>query len=233
MISIIIPVLNEAETIERLLGHISNNASEKNIVEILVVDGGSCDGTQDIVHQYAKFSSLNVKLLASEKGRAKQMNLGAKNALGEIFYFLHSDSFPPKSFDKLILSEIVKENFAGCFRMKFDSRHPLLQFSQWFTQFNFKVCRGGDQSLFITRELFAGLNGFNENYIIYEDCEFINRVYAKHHFTIIPKHIVTSSRKYRKVGAWKLQFHFTMLHAQHRLGKEPEVLYNYYCKHIN
>ena len=232
MISIIIPVLNEADTIKKLLVYIAENASEENISEVLVVDGGSKDGTQKIVLQFLERSTLMIRLISSEKGRAKQMNLGAKNANGDIFYFLHADSFPPKNFDRLILSEIGKGNSAGCFRMKFDDKHPLLRFSQWFTQFNYKLCRGGDQSLFVTKELFTNLNGFNENYVIYEDCEFINRLYDKQHFTIIPKHIITSSRKYQRIGAWKLQFHFTMLHIKHRLGAPPEVLYEYYCKHI-
>jgi rSAM/selenodomain-associated transferase 2 len=232
MISIIIPVLNEATTIETLLVHIAETASEGNISEILVVDGGSTDNTKDLVIHYSEKSSLKVQLITSEKGRAKQMNIGARNATGTVLYFLHADSFPPKDFDSFIISEVEKGNNAGCFRMKFNTNHPLLQFSQWFTQFNFKFCRGGDQSLFITKNIFRELDGFNESYIIYEDCDIINRLYDTYHFTIIPKYIITSSRKYSQIGTWKLQYHFAIIHLKYKLKASPDALFQYYKKHI-
>src|SRR5690606_16797648 len=143
-ISIIIPILNEAETIEKLLNYLIKNSATKNIAEIIVVDGGSCDGSVDIVKQFE-----NTSLLISEKGRAKQMNLGAKNAKGNILYFLHADSFPPKHFDTFIINEVINGKQAGCFRMQFNSNHWWLKLAGWFTKFNWKICRGGDQSLFI------------------------------------------------------------------------------------
>ena len=232
MISIIIPVLNEVETIEDLLSHLSESASEKNIAEILVVDGGSQDGTRDAVTGFSDKSSLNIKCIPSKRGRAKQMNMGASNALGSILYFLHADSFPPKNFDLDITSEIKQGNEAGCFRMKFDNKHPVLVVSQWFTQFNFKFCRGGDQSLFITKELFNNLSGFNEDYTIYEDCEFTNRIYNTTKFKVLSKDIVTSARKYSEKGTWKLQYHFTIIHLKKWAGASPDTLYEYYKRHI-
>jgi rSAM/selenodomain-associated transferase 2 len=232
MISIIIPVLNEAETIITLLDYISENSSKQHISEILVIDGGSEDKTKELVDVFAEGSELNIRLIASEKGRAKQMNTGARIAKGSVLYFLHADSFPPKDFDDLILSEIRKGNIAGCFRMKFDNNHPLLKFSQWFTQFNMKYFRGGDQSLFISSELFEKLQGYNEHYFIYEDCEFINRLYDDHNFTIIPHYILTSARKYDEIGTWKLQFHFMMIHLKNSFGASADKLHQYYNRHI-
>ncbi len=233
MISIVIPVLNEVETIGSLLSHISENASKKNIAEILVVDGGSIDGTQNIVINFSEKSSFHIKCIDSEKGRAKQMNHGASEANGSILYFLHADSLPPKSFDSDITSEVKKGNLAGCFRMKFDSNHIVLKVSQWFTQFNIKFCRGGDQSLFIAKDLFNKLSGFNENYTIYEDCEFTNRIYENSTFKVLPKFILTSSRKYSEIGTWRLQFHFTMIHLKKWAGATPQDLYKYYKKNID
>ncbi len=232
MISIIIPVFNEAETIESLLSYLSANSSSENISEILVVDGDSTDGTRDLVVGFSENSGSNIRLISSEKGRSKQMNSGARNASGNILYFLHADSFPPKGFDTSILTKVEKGNVSGCFRMKFDSDHPLLRFSQWFTQFNFKFCRGGDQSLFVKRDVFEKLNGFNERYIIYEDCEFINRLYDSFNFTIIPNYVITSSRKYSQIGTWKLQYHFAVIHLKKWMGVSPEELYKYYSRNI-
>tara|TARA_R110000772_G_scaffold267072_1_gene390390 strand:- start:266 stop:967 length:702 start_codon:yes stop_codon:yes gene_type:complete len=233
MISIIIPVINEAGTIESLLDYISKNSSVKNISEIIVVDGGSQDRTRQIVDLYAENSTENIRLIPSEKGRARQMNTGALSATGSILYFLHADSFPPNSFDELIISEFKKGKTAGCFRMKFDDNHPLLKFSQWFTRFNIKFFRGGDQSLFISNELFNQMNGYNEQYFIYEDCEFIGRLYKKYSFTIIPDYILTSARKYDEIGVWKLQYHFAVIHLKSSLGVSAEKLHQYYERHIN
>jgi rSAM/selenodomain-associated transferase 2 len=245
-------MLNEATTIvaslETLLARMKFPHHE-----ILVVDGGSTDNTIEVVSNFiAEFynrqqfskkrcvdslfeksvSGIEIQLFSSEKGRAKQMNVGAQKASGNILYFLHADTLPPNHFDKFILQEIQKGNKAGCFRMKFDYPHPVLLVSQFFTRFNVRWCRGGDQSLFIEKDLFSALEGFNESYVIYEDCEFINRLYEEKQFTIIPKSVKTSARKYKVNGTWKLQYHFAMIHIKKSKGASPEELYAYYKKHI-
>lgn len=226
-ISIIIPVLNEEGTIGKLLPHILVNSSSNNIAEIIVVDGGSTDNTKAIV---AGFS--NVSLLNSEKGRAKQMNIGAKHASGNILYFLHADSFPPKHFDRYIISEVNKGHLAGCFRLKFDSTHWWLRLASWLTQFKWRACRGGDQSQFITKQLFEDIGGYNESYIIYEDNMLINELYARNQFVVINKKIKTSHRLYRKHGIWKLQYHFWAIYIKKWFGASAEELHRYYLKNI-
>lgn len=232
-ISIIIPILNESENIGNLLSYLIENSNSKNIREIIVVDGGSTDGSQEIVSTFVKAKSLSTLILMnSPKGRAIQMNTGAEKATGEILYFLHADSYPPKNYDQFIINEAKKGFLAGCFRMKFDSKHPVLKFSQWFTRFNYKSCRGGDQSLYILKSLFKKLKGYDENYLIYEDCEFINRIYDTVPFKVIPETITTSSRRYNINGTWKLQYHFTVIHLKKWLGASPENLSSYYFKNI-
>ncbi|TXE19317.1 glycosyltransferase [Psychroserpens burtonensis] len=228
MISIIIPILNEAKTIEDLLFHVIDHSSLETISEIIVVDGQSIDGSQEII----KRLGLRIKLLSSPKGRAKQMNLGAKEASGDILYFLHADSFPPLHFDKLIISEVKKGNNAGCFRLKFDSNHWWLRLAGWLTQFSWRACRGGDQSQFITRALFDEIGGFDENFTIYEDNILINELYARKEFVVINKKIVTSARLYRKLGIWKLQYHFWMIYVKKWLGASADDLCTYYNKYI-
>lgn len=230
MLSIIIPVLNEANTVGLLLDHISTNGTSKHITEIIIVDGGSSDRTQEIIRAHSSYLSL--VLLESSKGRAKQMNFGAEHSKGDILYFLHADTLPPKDFDKVIVQKVLSGASAGCFRMRFDSRHPVLKFSQWFTRFNLKSCRGGDQSLFITKESFYSLGGFNESYEIYEDCEFIHRIYDRYGFAVIKKYVTTSARKYRTNGTYRLQYHFTIIHLKKWLGASPKVLSDYYRKYI-
>jgi rSAM/selenodomain-associated transferase 2 len=234
-ISIVIPVLNEAANIKNLLHYLIENSSKENIQEIIVVDGGSVDGTQNMVlntFSQGENTQTYIRLLTSKKGRAKQMNLGAKNANSSILYFLHADSFPPKHFDEHILSEIKKGNDAGCFRMKFDSNHWWLKLAGWLTALPIMASRGGDQSLFITQELFALIGGYNEQFFIYEDNELIKKLYAKNEFVVIPKWLTTSARCYKKHGVWKTQYYFWRIHLKRKLGASPTELTKYYQKNL-
>lgn len=244
MISIIIPILNEAKSIENLLFHLIEQASLRHSFEIIVVDGGSSDRSQDIVSEFIserlqsssnKYLSDNVtiSLIHSEKGRAKQMNLGANKASGDILYFLHADSFPPKNYNQLIINEVRKGNKAGCFRLQFDSNHWWLQLASWLTQFSWRACRGGDQSLFITNTLFKDIGGYDEDYVIYEDNMMINELYKRKQFVVINKKIQTSSRLYKKHGVWKLQYHFWSIYVKKWFGASADDLYVYYKKHIS
>ncbi len=238
MLSIIIPVLNEAETIAELLNYLSENLSGENDIELIFVDGGSNDETLERIHDFSKIilkdpsTALRLTVLNSEKGRARQMNRGVQAASGDILYFLHADSFPPKNFDRYILSEVKNGNSAGCFRMKFDSDHWWLKLAGWLTQFHWRACRGGDQSQFITKELFEEIGGFDETYTIYEDNILINELYKRKKFVVIQKCITTSARLYRQKGVWNLQYHFWAIYVKRWFGADADELYQYYLKHI-
>ena len=160
------------------------------------------------------------------------MNIGAKHAQGNILYFLHADSFPPRHFDQLIIREVQKEHLAGCFRMQFNSNHWWLRLASWLTQFSWRACRGGDQSQFITKALFNDIGGFDETYIIYEDNILINALYERNEFVVIPKKIKTSARLYKKHGVWTLQYHFWAIYVKKWFGASADEIYAYYKKHI-
>ena len=226
-ISIIIPILNEADIIADLLQHLLDNSSKENIADIIVVDGGNTDGSQEMASEFK-----NIFLLNSKKSRAKQMNFGAKHATGTILYFLHADSFPPKNFDQLIINEIEKDNLAGCFRMQFDHKHWWLRLASWFTQFRWRACRGGDQSQFITKSLFKEIGGYDENYIVYEDNILITELYDRNEFVVIQNKIKTSARCYKRNGIWKLQYHFWVIYIKKWFGSSAEELHTYYKKNI-
>ncbi|WP_289037123.1 TIGR04283 family arsenosugar biosynthesis glycosyltransferase [Zobellia russellii] len=226
-ISIIIPVLNEANGIVQMLNHLTENSSPNNIKEILIVDGGSTDPTVTLAERNG------ARVITSAKGRAKQLNYGAKHAYGDILYFLHADTFPPKDFDVSILNAIADGYKTGCFQMKFDSDSKFLNFFAWFTRVNHKLCRGGDQSLFITKSLFTNSGGFNEAYVVYEDNEFIGRLYKSAFFKVLPRHVKTSARRYEERGMLRLQYHFGMMHLKNYLGAGPEQLYDYYKRKIS
>ncbi len=226
-ISIIIPVLNEAEHIGLLLKHLKAASDPENVLETIVVDGGSTDETEYLVKQFQ-----DVDFISSERGRAKQMNKGAEFAKGDILYFLHADSFPPARFDNYILNEVSKRNLAGCFRLKFDHDHWWLRLAGWLTRFKWRACRGGDQSQFITKALFDELGGFDENLVILEDNDLIDKLYARNEFVVIQKPLKTSARCYRKNGVWRLQYHFWTIYIKRWFGASPKSLQEYYKRNI-
>ena len=232
MLSVIIPVLNEAENIISVLSHLTESSSIETTSEIILVDGGSEDNTVQLALDFSERTPFSIFVISSEKGRAKQMNSGFRKSTGSILYFLHADSYPPKNFDKLIINEIEKGNPAGCFKMKFDSDHWWLQLASWFTKFSWRACRGGDQSQFITRELFEEIGGFDESFIIYEDNILINELYKRNKFVVIQQWIGSSARMYEDKGVWFVQYHFYIIYLKKWCGADAQELYAYYLKHI-
>lgn len=227
MISIVIPVFNEETNILKLLEHLRSSSSS-HVSEIIVVDGGSTDNTCMLLHE-----QVNVTLIKSDKGRAKQMNAGAAVAKGKILYFLHADSFPPYNFDLDIVNQIEQDNLAGCFCMKFDKNHWWLNLMGYFTTFNHKACRGGDQSLFVEKALFENIGGFDESFIVYEDNDIIKRLYKNNQFVVIKKWLTTSARRYEEYGVWKVQYVFLQIYWKRFRGASPDELYNYYKSRIS
>ncbi len=128
------------------------------IMEVLIIDSPS--STDNIVHFYCKNKIRIIK--SSQEGRAFQMNHGARIVQGDIFYFVHADAVLPVHFTKDILDDLNK-SVLGCFRFKFNTKAWRLQINSFFPRFRFVWCRGGDQTLFVKREVFEELNGFNEN----------------------------------------------------------------------
>ena len=212
-LSIIIPTLNESANLSQLLAYLQENTSQ--LTEIIIVDGGSTDNSVEIANQF------DVQVLKTERSRAIQMNKGVSAAKGNRLYFLHADTIPPQNFEKLILET---NSVSGCFRMKFDKNHWLLNFYSWFTQFNWRVCRGGDRSLFVNKSLFEELKGFKEIPLM-EDYEIINRIVQNNSFSVFKEHVVSSSRMYDKNGVFRLLLIYAYIHLLWFFGRDELKLH--------
>ena len=217
-ISIIIPTLNEADNIGRLIHYLKNNA-DATLFEIIVVDADSHDDTEGV----ARCAGATT-VLKSLRGRAVQMNLGAQAAKGDVLYFIHADCTPPASYCADI-QQFIKEGYPlGCYRSRFDKEGIMLKINAYFTRFSPLWCRGGDETLYVTRAVFDDLNGYDTYYSIMEEYDFIKRAREKFSFKIIPKDVVVSARKYETNSWLRVMWANFMVFRMFKKGVEPEVL---------
>lgn len=222
MVSIIIPVLNEEEQMS-LISERVRKSFGKVAYEVIIVDGGSTDRSPDVARRYG-FRVLR----CGERGRARQMNFGARHASGEILYFLHADTIPPVDAGSVIMQAIQTDSDAGCFRLRFDDDHPALRFYSWFTGFDIDLFRFGDQSLFIRREAFEETGGFDEDLMVMEDQDFVRRIKKGYAFRILPDEVVTSARKYRQNGYIRLQLIFALILLLYYIGLSQKAIVHLY-----
>ncbi len=194
-ISIVIPTWNEEESIAKLVRYLKENG-KGSLTEIIVSDAGSNDNTAELA---TKAGAVVVK--SPKKGRASQMNYGASLAKGDVLYFVHADTFPASSFTNDILDAIQQGFSLGRYKTKFLSGKWLLRINEWFTRFDLFIGMGGDQTLFIKKELFQELNGFDENMTLMEDFEFCKRAREKGRYKIMNGTALISARKYEK-NSW-------------------------------
>jgi len=227
-ISIIIPTLNEATHIGQLVEYLKKNAN-KDLREIIVADGGSTDGTP----QLASTAGATTIIHCPEKGRSCQMNEGVEFSTGDILYFVHADSIPPPSYIHDI-QKSVNENFPiGCFRFKFNSDKKLLKFNAYMTRFDKMYCRGGDQTLFVKRDLFEELNGYRKEYKIMEEYDFIERAKEKYPFKIIPKEVIVSARKYEGRSWFRVMLANSVVFNMYKLGVAQDTMIKTYQRMLS
>ncbi len=124
------------------------------------------------------------------------MNYAASIASGGVIYFVHADTFPPPTFVQDIEQALADGYELGRYRTRFNSNKPVLRINAFFTRFDWFICYGGDQTLFITDKLFKEIGGFNEGMLIMEEYEFAERARKKRRYKIFSKAALVSARKY-------------------------------------
>ncbi|UPL50767.1 TIGR04283 family arsenosugar biosynthesis glycosyltransferase [Hymenobacter sublimis] len=224
-VSIIIPAYNEAAGLGHLLNYLRAEADPAT--ELLVVDAASPDGTAAV----AQAAGARV-VQCPTRGRAAQLNYGATHAQGHLLYFLHADTYPPPGFLASIRAAVAGGAGSGCFRLRFDYSHWFLRLNAWFTRFDVDLIRFGDQSLFVTRSVFERAGGYREQLLVMEDQEIIGRLRQQAPFRVLSQAVVTSARKYRENGVFRLQAIFTLIATLHWLGVSQPTLVNLYRRLI-
>ena len=221
MISIIIPTLNEAQTIGACLKQIESQSIPH---EIIVVDGGSRDGTEAAVRRFPQVKWLQ----ASTTGRGPQMNLGGQKATGEVLLFLHADTRLPSDGLAAIAACMQQAGVvAGSFSLRFDHSNAWLRLFARLSQINHVLFTYGDQGCFMARDAFERLGGYAQIPLM-EDVEIQKRLRKMGRFIKLDQWVVTSARRFLKTGIVRQQLLNTALVLLFYAGVAPARLKRFY-----
>ena len=218
-ISFVIPVLNEAERVASLLEGLRERFP---LAELVVVDGGSRDGT--VAAAMGRCDSL----LVSPPGRAGQMNLGGRAATGDYLFFLHADTSLSVSAGALGEALAAAPSW-GFFRVSLSGPGISLRVVEWFMNRRSGLTRvaTGDQVLFLDRALFEATGGFADIPLM-EDVEYCKRLRALAAPSIIGHPVTTSSRRWEERGVARTVLQMWWLRLAFALGASPGRLHRIY-----
>jgi rSAM/selenodomain-associated transferase 2 len=233
MVSVVIPAYNEEKALPNTLHALFTQQGD---FEVIITDGGSTDGTINVLKEFGFIADTSRRTfhisrftIYAPKGRASQMNAGAKQAIGEWLLFLHADTvLPSGAIQRLNEMEVDHTIQAGGFMHQFsgdDWRLKLISFLD-----NFRCIRSriiyGDQALFVRRALFEQLGGF-PNRPILEDVALCERLIAVTTPLLLSQSVVTDARKFLKMGVWRsfLRVLLIILHVEFHLPVLPRAFF--------
>ena len=216
-LSIVVPVLNEAAGIAATLRALA--PLRQRGAEVIIVDGGSDDGTPQ------RAAPLADQLLVSPRGRARQMNAGAAQARAPLLLFLHADTQLPDGADAVLHDAVAAGAGWGRFDVHIDGRAPLLRLVAALMNQRSRLSgiATGDQALFVRRELFDRVGGFPDQPLM-EDIEISRRLRALAPPCCLRQRVRTSGRRWEQHGVWCTIFLMWRLRWRYWRGESPQSL---------
>jgi len=214
-LSIIVPVLNEADYLPFLFATLSNQQGIR--FELLLCDGGSEDGTPQRAAQLARQMPFATGVVQATRGRGSQMNAGAAIARGDTLLFLHVDStFSAEDALSLALAALRArravtgcDEVAGRFALRFHLTGGKPSLAYFFYEAKARLarteCIRGDQGFMLSRSFFRSLNGFDDQMSFLEDLRFVDAVAARGEWLLFPAEVGTSARRFETEGLWERQ----------------------------
>jgi rSAM/selenodomain-associated transferase 2 len=214
-LSVVVPALNEAGRIGAALDALGPLRARGH--QVIVVDGGSTDGT-------ARLAAAGADLvLSAPQGRALQMNAGARAASGDVLVFLHADTRLPAGADELVAGHLW-----GRFDVEIDGRHPLLKVVAWSMNLRSRLTgiATGDQAIFVRRDAFPGF----PEIALMEDVAFSRSMKRRSPPACLRARVTTSGRRWEEKGVWRTVFMMWRLRFLYFFGTSPDRLARLYAK---
>ena len=221
-ISVIVPVLNEAQLIAAALSGLQSLRARGH--EIVVVDGGSTDGT------FALSQSRADRVISAPRGRAIQMNAGAREATGEVLLFLHADTRLPQAADELVVDALARHEW-GRFDVTIDSAHPLLAVVAFMMNLRSRITgiATGDQAMFVTRAAFEKAGGFPAIGLM-EDVALSSALKRRGDPACLKAKAIASGRRWEQRGVITTIVLMWRLRLLYFLGTDPARLAQIYAR---
>jgi rSAM/selenodomain-associated transferase 2 len=221
-LSIVVPALNEAANIVGALERLQPLRARGH--EVIVVDGGSEDGTAKLAQPLAD------RVLEAPRGRARQMNAGAEHASGDVLLFLHADTRLPEDADRLIAERLPGTAFAwGRFDVVIEGRHLMLKVIAAAMNLRSRatgVCTG-DQGIFVHRELFQRIGGYPPIDLM-EDIALTGMLRRRARPICLARRVITSGRRWERRGVWRTMALMWWLRLRYFFGASPAHLRRLY-----
>ncbi len=221
-LSVIIPTLDEAAGVGATLAVLQPLRAAGH--EVIVVDGGSRDGTSEAARPLAD------RVLAAPRGRANQMNAGADVASGEVLLFLHADTRLPAGADRAVSGGLAASGASwGRFDVRIEGRSPLLALVAWLMNRRSRLTgiATGDQAMFVTRAVFAAAGGFPAVALM-EDVALSKRLKRVSPPLCLRERAITSGRRWEARGVVRTIVLMWWLRLRYFLGGSPERLRRIY-----
>lgn len=220
-LSVVIPALNESDHIGALLADLAQARAAG--VELILVDGGSTDGTTALAAPAVD------RVLTAPRGRANQMNAGARAAAGEVLWFLHADSRVPPEASGALLHACVRGALWGRFDVLLSGRLPVLRLVERAMNLRSRLTgiATGDQAIFVTRSAFERVGGYPEIPLM-EDIALSKALRGLARPACLRTRIQASSRRWEEQGALRTILLMWRLRLAYALGADPRRLSRFY-----
>jgi len=194
-LAIIVPVLDEFEQLSKLVAQLNKHQAE----QIIIVDGGSTDGSVEWLQQ--NWVSTNQHLISCAAGRARQMNLGASYANQDVLLFLHADTQLPLEVKQIVCRTQFPEHHWGRFDVAFDTPSLAMNVIAFFMNWRSRITRvaTGDQAMFMHHHMFDRVGGFDDIALM-EDVAMSKKLKAIAKPVCSKKKVITSTRRWEKNG---------------------------------
>lgn len=215
---VVIPTLNEADTIEQAVQHVRGDPS---VTDVVVVDGGS----DDLTWERARRAGARVERAA--RGRGAQMNAGARIVGGDVLVFLHADCRLPGNAFEAMAEVLVSGCDAGLFAIDYHASHPLLQLASRLSKLRFRWTEFGEGALFVRRRRFERVGGFPE-WPLFEDVELLGHLRRAGTLGRARGRVQVSPRRFQRRGVGRQLLLNALLYCLFHVGVSPHRLHGIY-----
>ncbi|MGZ3407036.1 MAG: TIGR04283 family arsenosugar biosynthesis glycosyltransferase [Polyangia bacterium] len=220
-VAVIVPVLDELRQLPALGGELGRLRDAG--AEVVVVDGGSRDGTR------AALDRLDLTVIGAPRGRATQMNAGARATSAPALLFLHADTRLPDGALDAVAAAIAGGAAGGCFRVRIESSDPRLAVAARIINLRSRLIpsASGDQAIFADRAAFDRIGGYRE-LALCEDLDFVARLSRQGRFACLDGEVATSARRWHAHGVTRTIALMWALRLGYHLGVSPRLLARWY-----